>query len=165
MYYLLNFLLAPGVIVHELSHAIFCILSGVRIFRMKVFGFGNPPGYVEHAEPETFVQNLLISFGPIIFNSFGALLLFGFLRAPWLRIESGVCLWLGIVLGLEAIPSHGDAEALWGVTKGQMKRSPLVVFGLPFVFLLYILNFLRRWKLGVLYMLFLFVVGFVLLKK
>jgi hypothetical protein len=52
MYYLLNLLLAPGIIVHELSHAIFCILSGVRIFRMKVFGFGNPPGYVEHAEPE-----------------------------------------------------------------------------------------------------------------
>lgn len=132
---------------------------------MKLFGFGNPPGYVEHAEPETFIQNLLISFGPLIFNSFGSLVFYGGIHEPWLTYQNIIFAWLAVVLGLEAIPSEGDAKALWQVSKRQIKRNPLVAIGLPFVLLLYSLNFLRRWKLGFVYMVFLGVVGMVLLKK
>jgi hypothetical protein len=165
LYYILNLLLAPGIILHELSHALFCWLSGIQVFKIRLFSFGNPPGYVEHAEPETFIQNLLISFGPLIFNSFGALVLFGGVQEPWLKYQNVLFVWLGIVFGLEAIPSEGDAKALWQVSKRQMKHNPLVIFGLPFVVLLYALNFLRRWKLGFVYMVFLAVMGMILLKK
>lgn len=165
LYYFVNVLLAPGIILHELSHALFCWLSGIRVFKIKLFGFGNPPGYVEHAEPETFIQNLLISFGPLIFNSLGALVLFGGLEAPFLTWRNILFVWLAIVFGLEAIPSEGDARALWQVSQRQVRRNPLVVFGLVFVLLLYLLNFLRRWKLGFVYMVFLGVAGTILLKQ
>ena len=66
---LLSLLTFPGVIVHELGHLIFCRLFGVPVAKVCLFRFGNPAGYVLHAEPENAVQHLFISFGPFFANT------------------------------------------------------------------------------------------------
>jgi hypothetical protein len=162
-YYFLNLLVAPGVIAHELAHAVSCLFGGVKIFKMKLFRFGNPAGYVEHAIPEGFFQSLVISAGPLVFNTLIALLLFSKFEFV-ASVQSGIALWLGLVVGLHAIPSMGDVEVLWKVSKKRIRKNPLVFFGLPFVLFLYTLNILKRWHIHFVYALFLFWLGSMYLK-
>ena len=45
-YYLYALITMPGVVLHELSHAFFCVFSGIKVHEVKLFRFGNPAGYV-----------------------------------------------------------------------------------------------------------------------
>lgn len=163
-YYFLNLLVAPGIIAHELAHAISCFLGRVKIFKIKLFRFGDPAGYVEHAVPDGFLQSLVISAGPLIFNTLIALLIFS--QFSFLvSIKSFVSIWLGFVVGLNAIPSMGDVEVLWRVSKKRIRKNPLVFFGLPFVLFLYLLNTLKRWHIHIVYAVFLFWLGSIYLKS
>jgi len=56
---------APGVIIHEFSHAIFCILTGARIRKMALFEANG--GYVEHNPSKIpIIGQALISFAPFV---------------------------------------------------------------------------------------------------
>lgn len=65
-----------GTMIHELGHAIFCVLFRHRINKMKLFSF-NPKsdklGYVNHSyNPNSIYQsigNFFIGIGPILFGS------------------------------------------------------------------------------------------------
>lgn len=150
--------------MHELSHAVCCILGRVKIFKMKLFRFGNPAGYVEHAVPEGFFQSFIISFGPLIFNSLVALLFFS--HVSWLSFswESILVLWLGIAIGLNAVPSMEDTKIVWKAAKKKIWKNPFVIIGFPFVLFLFILNFLKRWHIHFLYTAFLLWMASVYLK-
>lgn len=156
MFYFFNLLTAPGVVVHELAHALFCVLSRVKVYRVVLFRFGNPAGFVEHAEPRAFWEHMLISFGPLIVNSLAAMVLFARLVTPWLTWQNAVFIWLGIAFGVNAIPSVGDAKSLWLNAKKRVWRNPLVLIGFPIIAALYGLNILKRWHLPILYAIFLF---------
>lgn len=164
LYLFFNIATAPGVMLHELSHAFFCLTSGVKIHRVKLFGFGRTAGFVIHDEPKKFLQGFLISFGPLLINSFAALVLFARYRPPYLSPVSLVSLWLGLAFALNAIPSGGDAAALFHLTKKRFLRNPLVLLGLPFVLILYILNLLKHFNIDALYAAFLFWMGNIYLK-
>lgn len=151
--------------MHELSHAVCCILGHVRIFKMKLFRFGNPAGYVEHAVPEGFFQSFIISFGPLIFNSLIALILFSRFNWSFFAWENVVILWLGVVIGLNAVPSMGDTEVLWKAAKKKIWKNPFVVIGFPFILFLFLLNLLKRWHIHFLYTAFLFWLGALYLKS
>lgn len=62
----------PGVAVHELGHALFCIIFFHKITEIKLFtlSHGDTLGYVSHSyNPDSFYQNLgnfFIGIGPII---------------------------------------------------------------------------------------------------
>src|SRR3989339_738951 len=73
LYYFYELLTAPGVMMHELGHAIFCLSAGVKVYRIRLFQFGKTAGFVEHDEPNNFFQGFLISVGPLIVNSLFAL--------------------------------------------------------------------------------------------
>jgi hypothetical protein len=72
----LNWFGAPGVVVHEVGHAFFCIVFGHKITRMKIFE-PNPQedtlGYVEHIyDPDNLyhrIGNFFIGTGPIWFGT------------------------------------------------------------------------------------------------
>ncbi|MFA6486081.1 MAG: metalloprotease family protein [Candidatus Magasanikbacteria bacterium] len=164
MYYLYSLLTAPGVAIHELAHAVFCLLSGVKIHRIKLFQFGPTAGYVVHDEPEMFYQALLISLGPLIINSLLAMGLFSQLVEPygcWQVILFG---WLGIAIGLHAIPSTGDAQTLLSIANRRVWRNPLIILGYPFVLAIYILNLLKRLHIDIVFVALLFWLGRMYLK-
>ncbi len=163
MFYIVSILMAPGVIFHELAHAVSCVLSRVKIFKIKLFGFGDPAGFVEHAVPESFFQSLVISSGPLIFNSLLALLAFSRVVISF-SVESIICLWLGVVIALHAIPSMGDVEALFRSAKRTLRKNILIIFCFPLVGVLYGLNFFKKIHIHVVYAALLFWLGSVYLK-
>lgn len=163
-YYFFNLITAPGVIVHELSHALFCVLAKVKIVRIKLFGFGNPAGYVTHAEPTKFYQSFLISFGPLIVNSLLSMFLFSQFKHPYYHWQSILFLWLGVAIGLHAIPSAKDAKSLLQSANYRFWRNPLVIVAYPFILVLYILNLLKRLHIDIVYVAFLFWLGNLYLK-
>lgn len=158
-YYTYSLLTAPGVMVHELGHAIFCVLARVRIHKIKLFQFGEVAGFVNHDEPTKFYQSLFISFGPLIINSLLTLVCFSRLVPPYFTWQTVVYAWLGVAIALHAIPSTGDAKTLLSVTNGRIFRNPLIIIGYPFVIALYLLNFLRRLHLDIAYVGLLFWLG------
>ncbi len=164
MYTFFNLFFAPGVMLHELAHALFCLLAGVKIFKIKLFQFDKVAGYVTHEEPKKFLQSLLISFGPILVNTLVSLVCFSRFYRPYNRIEPWLLLWLGVASGLHAIPSDGDADTLLSTINARIWRNPLVAVGYPFVLLLYILNFLKRWRADFVLTLVLFWLGAYYLK-
>ena len=67
----LVYISSPGVAVHELSHAFFCVIFRHRITKMELFSVGSDGtlGYVNHAyDPGSFYQrigNFFIGTGPV----------------------------------------------------------------------------------------------------
>lgn len=159
MFHLYALATAPGVIIHEFGHLIFCVLARVKIYKIKLFQFGKVAGFVNHDEPTKFYQSVLISFGPLMLNSLLTLICFARLTAPYTRWQTIALAWLGIAIGLHAIPSAGDAKTLFAITNRRVWRNPLVLVGYPFVVALYLLNFLRRLHLDVVYAAALFWLG------
>ena len=147
--------MAPGVIVHELAHAFFCLFFNVKIHKMSLLRFDSVAGYVIHDEPRRFLPSFFISFGPLIINS--ALAIYFFSKIVWdYDFYVLIYLWLGIVLGLQAIPSTGDAKSLFDNANHNFLRNPLVIIFYPLVLILYILNFLKYIKIDFIFVLILF---------
>ncbi len=142
---------APGVVLHELGHLFFCLVSGVKVFRVKLFSFGKTAGFVEHAEPDGLIQSVLISFGPLTFNSLISMILFARFNLTAFTFQNILYAWIGFVGGLHAIPSVGDAKTLFSICTRKLKRNPLAIFSLPFVLIILILNFLKKFHLHYLY--------------
>ena len=63
----------PGVVVHELAHAIMCRLFGLHIYEVKYFrlvpSFRQPAGYVIHQPSTKAWQNALVGIGPFFVNT------------------------------------------------------------------------------------------------
>jgi hypothetical protein len=69
--------LAPGIIIHELSHAFACLITGARVRKISLFVPSG--GYVIHEKPKLPVLGeILISFAPA-FGGLAAIFLLSFL--------------------------------------------------------------------------------------
>lgn len=56
----------PGVVVHELSHFIGCIITFTRVTRVELFHpHGNTLGMVEHVQTRNPIKNIIISIAPL----------------------------------------------------------------------------------------------------
>ncbi|MDZ4256779.1 MAG: metalloprotease family protein, partial [archaeon] len=98
--------LFPGVWVHELSHALGCVLSGVPVHRIEV---KMSSGRVVHAPP-TCRGSVLIGLAPLVIGTFLALFAFSWGKAegwssPFLALFWG---WLGFAIAFHSIPSYTD---------------------------------------------------------
>lgn len=159
LYRLYVLLTIPGIVVHELAHAFFCVFARVKILKICLFRFGNPAGYVNHVQPTKFWQSFLISFGPLIVNSLLTLFLFSLVRSPYFTWSVLVYGWLATAIGLHAIPSTGDAKSLFQAANHRFWRNPLVIIAYPFILILYILNLLKRLHIDIVYVVVLFWLG------
>ncbi len=172
---------APGVIMHEAAHHLFCLLSGVRVHQVVYFRLGNPAGYVVHSTPQRFRCQLAIVGGPLLANSVLTYLLFGLAvhKMPALdrvvdslvwRFASAspmvsgadprlgdvavvlACLWLGSSTAIHAFPSSGDARVLWTASGAQLRRRNLLaVLGYPVALVIWLLNLLKSLHLHWIY--------------
>ncbi len=85
-------LLAPGIIIHEYSHAAACVLTGTRIREVRVFEPSG--GRVVHDEPHWFLAQGVISMAPIAGAVLAVYLLAWLLEPGWVRIgEFEVSAW------------------------------------------------------------------------
>ena len=148
---ILILLQAPGIITHELSHAFLCVLSGVKIFKMRLLRFSDPPGFVEHAEPEDFLSNILIACGPFIGNSLLGLFLAGRIVVGSWTFETMLYGWLAFVIALHALPSDGDVDMVLTSWLWRIKHEWLLIFFAPLFPLLYGIKLIKRLRGRVLY--------------
>lgn len=156
LYRLYALITAPGVMVHEIGHLFFCLLTGVKVHRVRLFQLGKIAGYVLHDEPQRWYQAAGISFGPLIINSLMALFIFSQVDAPYWSGPAILFGWLGAAVGLHAIPSNEDAKSLLQTTNNRVWRNPFMLLGYPLVLILYLLNLLRRVHLDIVYVGWLF---------
>ena len=111
----------PGVVIHELSHHIFCIIFNAKVIKVCYYNFQDSSGYVRHERPKHLYQDVLIAVAPFFLNTFlGGLVSFptiinklpslGLLSLNWRDILSMI---ISISIGMHAIPSKGDALSIW----------------------------------------------------
>jgi len=87
-----QFFILVGVIVHELSHALVCLLTGAKIYSMNFIA--KEGGYVKHGRSKLhFIGNALIAMAPI----------FGAFAALW-----GLSYYFGIKLDFSAVNFSGN---------------------------------------------------------
>lgn len=138
-------LLAPGVVLHEFSHHILCLLSGVKVHKVVYFRMGNPAGYVVHEEPSLYRQIFAIVAGPFFLNSAASVVLLNLALRQWSRAEDllgfGLAVlmtWLGVSVGLQAIPSRTDATNLFrSSTWHLIHGNPFAIVGYPVALAVY----------------------------
>ena len=144
----------PGIVIHELSHHIFCIIFNAKVIKVCYFNFKDLSGYVLHERPKHLYQDVLIAFSPFLLNTFlGSLVAYptiinkfsslGLLNLNWRDILSMI---LSISIGMSAIPSKEDALSMWHfVGESDMNFLLKVAAKLiiaPLVLVVFLLNFL-----------------------
>jgi Putative zincin peptidase len=139
----------PGVIVHEFAHMFFCRLRGVAVFEVCYFQVANPAGYVIHAKSDNFYSTFLISMGPFLVNTILCFLICLPAYIPIFYFDlahplSYALMWLGVSIGMHAIPSTQDAKNIWDEAKIHVRSfNVLAIVTFPLVVVLYVFNVLR----------------------
>ena len=144
----------PGVVTHELSHHIFCIIFNVKVIKVCYYNFKDSSGYVRHEKPKHLYQDILIAVAPFFLNTLlGGLVAYptiinklptlGLLTLNWRDILSMIT---SISIGMQAIPSKGDALSMWNfIGESDMNfllkiAAKLIIA--PLVLVVFLLNFL-----------------------
>ena len=132
----------PGVMVHEIAHALACVAFRIRIFEVKLWTLtGNP--HVTHGIPETLAANFFVAAAPFFVNSSIALLCgwrlaqakalpWGFLRDPLLALTA----YLGVVIGSRSFLSRQDLRNFWDAAEHFQSRP--AVFFAKIIYVLFI---------------------------
>lgn len=146
---LISILTFPGIIIHEFAHMFFCKLRKVAVFDACYFRIGNPAGYVVHESTENFYTTFLISMGPFFVNTFLCLFIClpAYMPIKFFDVDSPLSyflIWLGVSIGMHAIPSNQDANVLVEQAKEKAKQfNLLAILSFPIVGLIYVFNVLR----------------------
>lgn len=155
-FYIFVILSAPGVMIHEFSHVVFCLLMNVPIYKVCYFRLGNPAGYVEHQRPKGFIQAFFISVGPFILGSilsviffwFGIISIKGLINQATTipLLPALLSFWFGLSIALNCFPSDGDAKVLLSETNHHVLQrfNPLAIIVYPFILLIKLANYLRK---------------------
>ena len=143
----------PGVIIHELSHHLFCIIFNAEVIDFCYYNFKDSSGYVLHDRPRHLYQEILISTAPFFINSFlGGLVAYptvinelsttGLVSINW---QDFLRIIISISIGMNAIPSKGDGLSIWNSVGNSDINFLLKIFAqlmiAPFVCIIYLLNF------------------------
>jgi hypothetical protein len=137
----------PGIILHEWAHKFFCERTGVPVYEVMYFQFGeSPAGYVRHGPPTSASQHLLISLGPLFINTVACFVIAVFAgQAKSGSILNAGLLWLAVSAGMHAFPSGPDIDAAVQGARQFWVAGKRALFYLtyPFLALLHVANALR----------------------
>jgi len=148
----------PGVIIHELSHKLFCNFTNVKVLGVCYFRFANPVGYVIHEQPNTFRQSFFITIGPFILGTVVSLAFFVISKVfPHKSALGYILIWIGGSIAMHSFPSSGDAKNLWRETNRHIKKSFLAVIGYPAVLLIFVASFLSMFWFDLWYAVILYI--------
>ena len=144
----------PGVVTHELSHHIFCIIFNAKVIKVCYYNFKDSSGYVRHERPQHLYQDVLIAVAPFFLNTFiGGLIAyptiinrFSTLGLLSLNFRDILSMIISTSIGMHAIPSKGDALSMWNfVGESDMNFLLKIIAKLiisPLVLMVFLLNFL-----------------------
>ena len=145
--FVISWVTFPGVVFHELAHALFCRLFGLEIYKVQYFRFsiawGQPVGYVIHKPSQKAWQNVLVGVGPFFLNTIvGAIVAFP-AALTVLQFGGGdlfdyFLIWLGVSIAMHAFPSTGDARSIWSSLKAPKTSVWTKVLGTPIVAIIYL---------------------------
>jgi hypothetical protein len=146
----------PGVIVHELSHQLFCWYFKVPVFKVVYFQLGNPAGYVQHGAVKNKAQDILISVGPFFVNTVMGALISLPAALPVFTLHTAspldyLLIYLGVSIAIHAFPSRGDANAVWHSIREEGTPIWAKIVGYPVVGLIYLGSLGSFFWLDVLY--------------
>ena len=154
---LISILSFPGVIVHEFAHVLFCKLRNVAIFDVCYFRVGDPSGFVIHEATPNFTTTFLVSMGPFFVNTLLCLFIClpAYMPVKFFDLNhplSYFLIWLGVSIGMHAIPSNQDASNVYEQAKEQVKHwNILAIISFPLVFMIFIFNILRFFWIDLIY--------------
>ena len=111
----------PGVITHEFSHHVFCIIFNAKVLEVCYYNFKDSSGYVLHERPKHLYQTLIISTSPFFCNSIlGAMISYpsiikklSLLGLGGLNWQDFLMIIISISMGMNAIPSKSDGLNIW----------------------------------------------------
>ena len=103
----LELLFYPGVIIHEFTHFLACVLLGVKVTKIK---FGLKESFVQHHDVHDW-KTIIIAIAPFLLSNIIAVL--GIWYAVEFRPEFyifAIILWLAVTVVFQSIPSKKDIE-------------------------------------------------------
>ena len=142
----------PGVVIHELSHHLFCIIFKAKVIDFCYYNFKDSSGYVLHDRPRHLYQEILIAVSPFFINSIlgglvayptiiNKLSLTGLVSINW---QDFLRIIISISIGMNAIPSKRDGLNVWNSVGDSEMNFLLKIFVqltiAPLVFIIYLLN-------------------------
>ncbi len=150
-----------GILFHELSHLIMCIITGVKPKKMKIY-YKRQFGFVQFDATErvTFLQIALISLAPLVFCSYIAYGMFCIMFKIDIellyKVFAGIC-FLSLLLG--AKPSNHDFKMIgWTFCDDKiysLYQIILVIISGGFIYIIiYFANFYLPFYLTFLYFIF-----------
>jgi hypothetical protein len=140
----------PGIVIHEIAHKFFCDMTNVKVYDVCYFQVGDPTGYVIHEPTKDLKHAFLIAIGPLIINSLLCIILtFPFtlpafaLETEDISILSYILGWLGISIGMHAMPSNVDIDGFVEAVKANKGKGLIYFISLPFSWLIKLANILQ----------------------
>src|SRR3989344_1300238 len=118
----------PGIVFHELSHYLACILTGVDVKEVKLFD--PEEAFVRHAVPRAW-QAVVISIAPFVVGTIAGyyLLLFAMQFFARSSIFSILFFWLGFSVFLFSFPSTPDAmnafNSVFNALKNRISKGSI----------------------------------------
>jgi len=124
------------------------------VIKVCYYNFKDSSGYVRHERPKHLYQDVLIAIAPFFLNTvLGSLVAYptiinkfsklGLISLNWRDILSMI---ISISIGMQAIPSKGDALSMWNfVSESDMNFLVKVMARIiitPIVLMVFLLNFL-----------------------
>ncbi len=137
-----NIVFFPGMIFHEFSHLIACILFGVKVRKVKFFGLSE--AYVIHEMPNAW-QSALISLAPFILGNIFAFYFFvySFNLLFFSNVIGFIFFWLAFSFAHYSFPSDHDTKNILDAfkrfysvrfAKGNIFIKLILMVSLPIVF-------------------------------
>jgi hypothetical protein len=103
----LELLFYPGVIIHEFTHFLACVLLGVKVTKVK---FGLKESYVQHLDVHNW-KTILIALAPFILSNIISILLIIYtLKIRPAFYIFAIFLWIAITVAYHSAPSRKDIE-------------------------------------------------------
>jgi len=102
-----NFLFFPGVVFHELSHLLACILLGVRVTKVKFWGTSE--AFVQH-EISTLWKNIGIALAPFGLSTFTAFTLIHIANTTSTLQLKIIAYYFAFSIAFHGFPSHVDVN-------------------------------------------------------
>ncbi|MBK9250110.1 MAG: DUF3267 domain-containing protein [Ignavibacteria bacterium] len=135
----------------------FCRLRKLAVFDACYFSLGNPSGYVIHEGTTNFNSTFLVSMGPFFVNTILCLLIClpAYMPIKFFNLDhplSYFLIWLGVSIGMHAIPSNQDADNVFQQAKISVKdKNILAILSFPIVGLIYLFNIFRIFWVDAIY--------------